>query len=121
MGNPHCVVYHNNIHKLYLEKNGPFFENHEMFPERINAEFAEVIDKNYVKMRVWERGSGETLACGTGACAVGVASVINGYCTKNEEITIKAKGGILKVQWNENNNVYLSGNAIKVFDGKYKS
>lgn len=121
MGNPHCVTFCDNIDELNLEKIGPLFERHEMFPERINAEFAEVIDNNYVKMRVWERGSGETLACGTGACAVGVASVINGYCTKNEEITIKAKGGILKVQWNENNNVYLSGNAIKVFDGKYKS
>ena len=69
-------------------------------------------------MRVWERGSGETLACGTGACAVGVASVINGYCTRNQEIIIQAKGGILNVQWNENDNVYLTGEAQKVFDGE---
>ena len=89
-----------------------------MFPERINTEFAEVSDKNCLKMRVWERGSGETLACGTGACAVGVASVINGYCTKNDEITIQAKGGILKVLWHENDNVYLTGEAIRVFDGE---
>ena len=117
MGNPHCVVFHNNIHKLNLEKIGPLFENHEMFPERINTEFAEVIDKNYLKMRVWERGSGETLACGTGACAVAVASVINGLCSKNKEIKIRAKGGMLSVNWHENDNVYLSGNAVNVFQG----
>ncbi len=118
MGNPHCVTFCDNIDKLNLEKIGPLFERHEMFPERINTEFAEVIDNNYVKMRVWERGSGETLACGTGACAVCVASVINGYCTRNEEIIIQTKGGILSVQWNENGNVYLTGEAQKVFDGE---
>ena len=117
MGNPHCVVFCNDIETLDLNKIGPLFENHEMFPERINTEFVEISDKNHLKMRVWERGSGETLACGTGACAVAVASVINGICSKNEEITIQAKGGKLKVQWNENNNVYLSGNAVRVFDG----
>lgn len=119
MGNPHCVVFHKNIHKLNLEKIGPLFENHEMFPERINTEFVEIIDKNNLKMRVWERGSGETLACGTGACAVAVASVINGICSKNEEINVHTKGGILKIYWS-NNNVFLSGNAIKVFDGEIK-
>lgn len=118
MGNPHCVVFHNNIHKLNLEKIGPLFENHEMFPERINTEFAEVIGENYLKMRVWERGSGETLACGTGACAVAVASVINGLCSKNKEIKIRAKGGMLSVNWHENDNVYLSGNAVNVFRGE---
>lgn len=118
MGNPHCVVFHSDIHKLNLEKIGPLFENHEMFPERINTEFVEVISKNNLKMRVWERGSGETLACGTGACAVAVASVINGICSKNEEIKIHAKGGILSVKWHKNDNVYLSGNAVKVFDGE---
>lgn len=118
MGNPHCVTFCDNIDELNLEKIGPLFERHEMFPERINTEFAEFIDTNCLKMRVWERGSGETLACGTGACAVGVASVINGYCKKNTEITIKAKGGILKVKWCENDNVYLTGEAIKVFDGE---
>lgn len=118
MGNPHCIVFHNNIHKLDLEKIGPLFENHEMFPERINTEFVEIVDSNNLKMRVWERGSGETLACGTGACAVAVASVINGFCNQNEEIKIHAKGGVLTVKWHENNNVYLSGNAVKVFDGE---
>lgn len=117
MGNPHCVVFHNNIHKLNLEKIGPLFENHEMFPERINTEFAEIIDENCLKMRVWERGSGETLACGTGACAVAVASVINGLCSKNKEIKIRTKGGMLSVNWHENDNVYLSGNAVNVFQG----
>ncbi len=120
MGNPHCVVFCNDIEKIDLNTIGPLFENHEMFPERINTEFVEVLDKSHLKMRVWERGSGETLACGTGACAVAVASVINGICLKNEEITIQAKGGELKVQWKENNTIYLSGNAVKVFDGEIK-
>lgn len=120
MGNPHCVVFCNNIEKIDLNTIGPLFENHEMFPERINTEFVEILDENHLKMRVWERGSGETLACGTGACAVAVASVINGICLKNEEITIQAKGGKLKIQWKENNSIYLSGNAVKVFDGEIK-
>lgn len=118
MGNPHCVAFCNDTEKIDLNSIGPLFENHEMFPDRINTEFAEIIDKNHFKMRVWERGSEETLACGTGACAVGVASVINGICSKNEEITVEAKGGKLKVLWNENDNVYLSGNAVKVFNGE---
>jgi diaminopimelate epimerase len=118
MGNPHCVVFHKDIHKLDLEKIGPLFENHEMFPERINTEFVEILNKNHFKMRVWERGSGETLACGTGACAVAVAGVLNGYCNQNDEIQIKAKGGELTVKWHKNNNVYLSGEAIEVFNGE---
>lgn len=118
MGNPHCIVFHNDIDKLDLEKIGPFFENHEMFPERINTEFVEIIDNKNLKMRVWERGSGETLACGTGACATAVASVINGICSKNEDIKIHTKGGTLTVKWHKNDNVYLSGNAVKVFTGE---
>ncbi len=118
MGNPHCVVFHNAIDKLNLEKIGPLFENHEMFPQRINTEFVEIIDENHLKMRVWERGSGETLACGTGACASAVAAIINGYCLKNDEIQVKVRGGNLSVKWCENNDVYLSGNAIKVFEGE---
>ena len=118
MGNPHCVVFYNDIHKLDLEKIGPLFENHEMFPERINTEFVEVVDKNNLKMRVWERGSGETLACGTGACAAVVGAVVNGYCNKNEEIQVYTKGGILKVRWHENDYVFLSGEAVKVFEGE---
>ncbi len=118
MGNPHCVVLCDDIEKLDLNTIGPLFENHEMFPERINTEFVEVLDKKHLKMRVWERGSGETLACGTGACAVAVASVVNGIYSKNDEITIQAKGGFLSVQWHENDNVYLSGDSVKVFDGE---
>ena len=118
MGNPHCVVFREDIHKLNLEKIGPLFENHEMFPERINTEFVEIIDEKTLKMRVWERGSGETLACGTGACAVAVASVVNGFCEKDKDIKIHTKGGILTVKWHKNDNVYLSGNAVKVFDGE---
>ena len=118
MGNPHCIVFREDIHKLDLEKIGPLFENHEMFPERINTEFVEVTHKNNLKMRVWERGSGETLACGTGACAVAVASIVNGFCERNKDIKIHAKGGVLTVKWHKNDNVYLSGNAVKVFDGE---
>lgn len=118
MGNPHCVVFHNDIYNLDLEKIGPLFENHEMFPERINTEFVEIIDEKTLKMRVWERGSGETLACGTGACAVAVASVVNGFCEKDNDIKIHTKGGDLIVKWHKNDNVYLSGNAVKVFDGE---
>ena len=118
MGNPHCVVFHNDIYNLDLEKIGPLFENHEMFPERINTEFVEIIDEKTLKMRVWERGSGETLACGTGACAVAVASVVNGFCGKDNDIKIHTKGGDLIVKWHKNDNVYLSGNAVKVFDGE---
>lgn len=118
MGNPHCVVFCDDVDAIELHKIGPLFERHEMFPERINTEFVKALDKNHLKMRVWERGSGETLACGTGACAVGVASVINGICFKNEEITIQTIGGELKVRWCEDDNVYLSGNAVKVFDGE---
>lgn len=88
MGNPHCVVFMDNIHNLDLEKIGPYFENNEIFPDRINTEFVEIINEKYIKMRVWERGSGETLACGTGACASVVASVINGYCKRDSDINI---------------------------------
>lgn len=121
MGNPHCVVFCKDINKLDLETIGPRFENHEMFPERTNTEFVEVLDKNHLKMRVWERGSGETLACGTGACASAVAAILNGYCKKNTEIDIQARGGVLLVKWCENDKVYLSGNAVKVFNGEIDS
>lgn len=118
MGNPHCVVFCDDIDRLDLNKIGPLFEHHEMFPERINTEFVEIVDENHLKMRVWERGSGETLACGTGACAVAVASVINGICRKEEKIKIQARGGVLSVKWHEDDNVYLTGEAVKVFDGE---
>lgn len=118
MGNPHCVVFCDEIEKLDLNTIGPHFEIHEMFPEKINTEFVEVLDKNYLKMRVWERGSGETLACGTGACASVVAAIINGFCKMDTNVIVKALGGDLTVRWCDDNDVYLSGNAVKVFDGE---
>ena len=118
MGNPHCIVFCDDVDILNLDKIGPDFENHEMFPQRINTEFIEVIDENNLKMRVWERGSGETLACGTGACAAAVASVVNGVCQKNMDIKIQARGGELSVKWHEDDNVYLSGEAVEVFQGE---
>lgn len=118
MGNPHCIVYMDNIDDLEIEKIGPKFENHELFPERINTEFVEVIDRNTFKMRVWERGSGETLACGTGACAVTVASVLNGFCNRDEEVTVKLLGGDLKIKYLSNGLVYMTGPAEFVFEGR---
>ena len=118
MGNPHCIVYMDNIDDLEIEKIGPKFENHELFPERINTEFIVVIDRNTLKMRVWERGSGETLACGTGACAVTVASVLNGFCNRDEEVTVKLLGGDLKIKYLSNGLVYMTGPAEFVFEGR---
>ena len=116
MGNPHIVVYLDNVKDLEIEKIGPKFENHERFPNRINTEFARVIDRQTVEMRVWERGSGETLACGTGACAVAVASILNGLT--DDKVTIKLLGGDLLIEWNrETNTVYMTGPAEVSFDG----
>lgn len=117
MGNPHCIVFvDQDVNTLDLPKIGPSFENHEMFPERINTEFIRVIDDHTLQMRVWERGSGETLACGTGACAAAVASVLNGYCPKGEDITIHLIGGELKIRYTDEA-VYLTGPATTVFEG----
>lgn len=117
MGNPHDVVYIDDVQGLDIEKIGPKFENHERFPQRINTEFARVIDRKTVEMRVWERGSGETLACGTGACAVAVASILNGYTER--EVEIRLLGGKLQIEWNEeDNHVYMTGPATVVFDGE---
>ena len=117
MGNPHAIIYCNDIDNLPLEIIGPKFEFHPLFPERINTEFVQPINNNTLKMRVWERGSGETWACGTGACAVAVASVLNGYCKQGEEITVKLRGGDLKITYNEDGTVLMKGPATKVFDG----
>lgn len=117
MGNPHDVVYIDDVQGLDIEKIGPKFENHERFPQRINTEFSRVIDRKTVEMRVWERGSGETLACGTGACAVAVASILNGYTER--EVEIRLLGGNLQIEWNEeDNHVYMTGPAAVVFDGE---
>ncbi|MGN0316513.1 MAG: diaminopimelate epimerase [Lachnospira sp.] len=120
MGNPHAIVYldkEDDIRKLEIEKIGPSFENHPAFPERINTEFIQVVDRNNLNMRVWERGSGETLACGTGACASLVASVLNGYC--DESATLHLIGGDLKITWDrDTNTVLLEGPATTVFTGE---
>lgn len=117
MGNPHAVIFTNGIDEMELEKIGPFFEKHELFPNQINTEFVEIIDEKTLKMRVWERGSGETLSCGTGTCAVTVAAVLNGICKRNEEITIKIRGGELKDTYLEDGRVIMKGSATHVFDG----
>lgn len=118
MGNPHCIVYMKDIDNLNLTEIGPKFENDSLFPERINTEFVEIINENTIKMRVWERGSGETLACGTGACASVVASILNGYCKKDEDITVKLIGGDLKIRYSNNGFVYMTGPAEFVFEGR---
>ena len=117
MGNPHAVTYIDDVKGLEIEKIGPKFENNEIFPDRVNTEFVHVIDLNTVEMRVWERGSGETLACGTGACAVAVASILNGLT--EEEVTVKLLGGNLKIFWDRQiNKVFMTGSATTVFDGE---
>ena len=117
MGNPHCVIFmEEDVRELDLESMGPDFENHKRFPKRINTEFVNVLDENTLRMRVWERGSGETLACGTGACATAVAPILNGLVQK--EVTVKLLGGDLKIQWNGGDApVYMTGPATTVFDG----
>lgn len=117
MGNPHCVVFLDNVKNLELEKIGPSFEFNKAFPDRINTEFAKVIDENTIEMRVWERGSGETWACGTGACATAVAAVENGFCKKGEDITLRLRGGELTIKYTDET-VFMTGPATKVFDGE---
>ncbi len=117
MGNPLAVVYLDNIADLELEKMGPLFENHKLFPDRINTEFIEVLDSRTLNMRVWERGSGETFACGTGACASVVASVLNGYCRRDEEITVHLRGGDLKITYCGDGTVIMKGPAALICDG----
>lgn len=118
MGNPHCVVFVENPDLLKLEKLGPPFENHPTFPQRINTEFVQILDKNNIRMRVWERGSGETLACGTGACASVVACVLNGYCSIDEEVTVALRGGELRIRYMSDGTVFMTGGAARVFDGE---
>ena len=119
MGNPHAIVYVEDTDSLDLAKIGPSFENHVNFPDRINTEFVQILDEHTVKMRVWERGSGETLACGTGACAVAVASILNGHVSPDTPVTVKLLGGDLQIFWNRSENlVYMTGPAVTVFDGQ---
>lgn len=116
MGNPHIVTFVEDTKGIEIEKIGPFFEHHEVFPERVNTEFIRIIDEETIEMRVWERGSGETLACGTGACAAAVAAHLNGHTGRR--VTVKLLGGDLLVEWDEGTGmVYLSGSATTVFEG----
>lgn len=117
MGNPHAVVFIEDTEQLEIEKIGPYFENHERFPRRTNTEFVQVIDRNYVKMRVWERGTGETLACGTGCCATAAACVLNGL-TENK-VTVEVLGGKILIEWNrEENLIFMTGPAETIFEGE---
>lgn len=119
MGNPHAIVYMDDVEHLEIEKIGPAFESHVFFPDRVNTEFVKVIDNHTVQMRVWERGSGETLACGTGACAVAVASILNGHVDGTQPVTVKLLGGDLEIFWDRDDNlVYMTGPAATVFDGE---
>lgn len=118
MGNPHAVVFLPEIDSLDLEKMGPSFEHHPLFPNRVNTEFIRVIDDHTLQMRVWERGSGETFACGTGACAAAVASVLNGYCKREQEILIHLRGGDLRIIYHNDESVTMIGPATFIFEGK---
>ena len=117
MGNPHCITFVPDSDVIPLEEIGKLFENHEVFPQRTNTEFIQVISSDYIKMRVWERGAGITLACGTGACASVVAGVLNQRCDRN--CTVELPGGCLHIEWSDDNRVYMTGPAQKVFTGRY--
>ena len=117
MGNPHCVVFVDSVGKVPIEELGPKFENHVCFPNRINTEFVHVLDRSNVWMRVWERGAGETLACGTGACATAVACILNDLT--DDKVTVHLKGGDLEIVWDRSDNhVYMTGGAVTVFEGE---
>lgn len=116
MGNPHGVIFVDDVDNFPVEEVGMQLENHKIFPNKANIEFVEVLDQNKIKMRVWERGSGETLACGTGACACVVAGVLKGLCSRETKVLLR--GGELLINWNEDNHVYMTGSATKVFDGE---
>jgi carbamoyl-phosphate synthase large subunit len=116
MGNPHAVIFHEDVDKLDLGALGPLFEHDALFPDRVNAEFVEIVGRNHLKMRVWERGNGETRACGTGACASAVAAVLNGHCDKGADIKVRLPGGELIIQYTDET-VYMTGDCKKVYEG----
>ena len=119
MGNPHCVVFQEEVDRWEIEKWGPLFEHHPAFPQRTNTEFAKVLDRTHIRMRVWERGSGETMACGTGACATLVAAAMNGLTGRKAELLLN--GGKLTIEWNEESgHVLMTGPAEFVFDGEWE-
>ena len=116
MGNPHCVTFVPEVEDLPLEKIGPLFENDDIFPDRVNTEFVKVLDDHTLRMRVWERGSGETWACGTGACATAVAAILNGLA--QNPVTVKLNGGDLLIDWDrESGHIFMTGPATEVFEG----
>ena len=118
MGNPHCITFVEDNNLIPLAQIGTLFEHHSVFPQRTNTEFIQIVKPDYIKMRVWERGAGITLACGTGACASVVAGVLNGKCDRL--CTVELPGGCLQIEWSEaNNRVYMTGSAQKVFTGTY--
>ncbi|MFZ5641115.1 MAG: diaminopimelate epimerase [Bacillota bacterium] len=116
MGNPHCVIFVNDVENVDVAGVGPFIEKHELFPEQTNVEFIEVLNDEEILFRVWERGSGVTLACGTGACAAVVASVLNGLTSR--KVTVHLLGGDLLIEWGDDNHVYMTGPAVEVFQGE---
>lgn len=119
MGNPHCVVFVDDVNKVNIDRVGPLFENSPLFPDRINTEFVRVIDSNTIEMRVWERGAGETLACGTGACASVVACILNGFSEKDKDIKVILRGGELSIRWDsDSGSVFMTGPAETVFTGE---
>ena len=118
MGNPHCIVFGGDPYELDLPKIGPLFENDPLFPERVNTEFIEVLDDHTLNMRVWERGSGATWACGTGACAAAVAAVLNGFCKKGKDISVRLRGGELTIRYTDEA-VFMTGKATEVFHGEW--
>lgn len=119
MGNPHAVCFVDEVDGIDLERIGPSFENLLIFPDRVNTEFVRVIDNKTLQMRVWERGSGETFACGTGSCATVAAAVLNGICKAGDEVTVKLIGGDLQIVCTEDMRVYMTGKAEKVYEGVY--
>ncbi|SKB12891.1 Diaminopimelate epimerase [Planktothrix sp. PCC 11201] len=119
MGNPHCITFVEDVEEIKLAEIGPLFEHHAVFPERTNTEFIQVINRNYLKMRVWERGAGATLACGTGACASVVAGILTGNC--DFVVTVELPGGCLEIEWsNQDQHLYMTGPAERVFTGNYQ-
>lgn len=115
MGNPHCITFVEDVAAIPLETIGPKFEHHAVFPQRTNTEFIQVVNSSYLKMRVWERGAGITLACGTGACASLVAGVLNGQCDRRA--TVELPGGCLEIEWSDDQRLYMTGPATQVFRG----
>lgn len=119
VGNPHAVVFCGDIASLDLEKIGSAFEHHPLFPERVNTEFVRIISRTEIEMRVWERGSGETWACGTGACAAVCAAVENSFCDAETDVRVRLRGGELTVRVGADRRITMEGDAVRVYDGIY--